>query len=112
MPTQEQEESPLKTSLRNAASLGDIEDLEALLNENTININLLNDALIEATSNGHLNIVTLLLEHGASPEAKDCYLPESPAVVIAQKCHHDDIVQVLLQYGASLDPETEQTCQL
>lgn len=62
--------------------------------------------LIEASKNGHIDIVQLLLEKGAKPNETGSFL-NNPPIIFACRNGHTEIVKLLLDRGA--DPESTDT---
>ncbi|KAF6840318.1 hypothetical protein CPLU01_01342 [Colletotrichum plurivorum] len=61
-------------------------------------------ALQEASARGHLEVVKLLLEHGASVNHRNPDDPkDTPAIDHASAGGHVDVVHLLLQHGADLE---------
>jgi len=97
------------------ASIGDVASLTSLLNKTTVNINdrcvikeqQLQDgasgmtALQYACDRGHIEVVQLLLQHGAEVNVADD--DGMTALHYACCCDHEDIVKLLLQAGAQVD---------
>ena len=94
-----------------AAHVGNMENLVFLLTEidvGQIGRNILDDAMISAVNNGRLDIVKLLVAHGASVHAarfKEVSLPLERKTVlqIAAGKKHTDILAYLLENGAVID---------
>ncbi|KAH7410380.1 ankyrin repeat-containing domain protein [Phaeosphaeria sp. MPI-PUGE-AT-0046c] len=57
--------------------------------------------LYRACRQGHLDCVRLLLDRGANAQAKDD--SGTSCLAIAKERHHDDIVELLLHHGATID---------
>ena len=57
----------------------------------------LNEKLVWASSNGHLEIVRLLLEHGADVHARD-----DEVLIWASRNGHLEVVRLLLNKGADI----------
>ncbi|XP_050297321.1 uncharacterized protein LOC126736813 [Anthonomus grandis grandis] len=90
----------LQTDINTAASEGDIKTIQHLLKDDGLNVN---DTDIDgrttlhfAVSNGHINIVKILLNHGANV----CQATNkgNTALHIATSKHYKEIVEVLLQH--------------
>lgn len=70
-----------------------------------------------AATNGHIELVGLLLERGSMIEAKmdcevemddgDCFTFGITPLQAAAKAGHQDVVNLLLEYGAAIEPEDE-----
>jgi ankyrin repeat protein len=68
----------------------------------------LNDALMEAISQGNSSAVLRLLSAGADPNSRAVSITgvEVPALIAAADNGHTEIVQLLLERGASIDTKT------
>lgn len=60
--------------------------------------------LISAATTGHLEITDLLLKAGADPNEREAGYPS--ALDAARMWRHDDVAQLLLQYGAREDQDS------
>jgi RNA polymerase sigma factor (sigma-70 family) len=87
-----------------AATVGDIDRVRELLKEDPSRANELDPCyrrpLSGAAENGHTEIVRLLLEHGADPNAKEACCQGGLALHRAAWKGDLDIVRLLLDYGA------------
>jgi ankyrin repeat protein len=103
-----------------ACHLGDIERVRELLAENPSLANQLSDCvtyyqcsgapLKNAAAKGYLEIVRLLLDHGADPElAEEGIAPHGHALYAAAANRHLEIAKLLLEYGAYANPEVESS---
>ena len=85
-----------------AARKGDLETIKSLLAKG-IDVNTKTNygatALSYACDRGHIEIVRVLLENGADPNAKDTFYGATPIIWAAQR-GHVDVVAVLLEKGA------------
>lgn len=93
--------------LRRAAGAGDVAKVKELLDKGT-DVNAANryggTALAFACDKGHLEVVKLLLDRGANPEAEDTFYKAKPVTWAAQRGHLE-VVKLLLDRGAALDPQ-------
>jgi hypothetical protein len=91
--------------LRNACFYGRVEEVKQLLDYGS-NVNAARGdngatALIQAAQNGHLDVVELLLENGASVDHTNCN--GTSALFLAAQNGIPEIVQLLLEKGATAD---------
>mmetsp|Transcript_31015 Transcript_31015/g.80766 ORF Transcript_31015/g.80766 Transcript_31015/m.80766 type:complete len:105 (+) Transcript_31015:3-317(+) len=85
------DESPLRT----AASAGAVDVVEELLRTTSADVHANEDeALLWATDNGHVDVVQLLLQYGATPNEH--------ALWCAIARGHQHIVTILMDQGTSL----------
>lgn len=108
-----------------AAYKGETAEVERLLDEGA-DIDAVDeagwDALYGAVWRGHVDTARVLLERGANPNSREnkggsfcfdwnctekIYLEGSPAIVAAAKRRHNDLVQLLLDYGATAHTANE-----
>lgn len=91
---------------RNAVKDGDINTCRDFLNKNgsLASTHDTKDAppLWLAAGNGHADIVSLLLSHGANPNATEPYLNSAP-LHIASGRGHVRVVEILIQAGANVN---------
>lgn len=84
-----------------AAALGRLEVLKMMLASKTrFSKGLITDALIESCLNGHLAVVTLLIDKGAELSVKPGYHTPLTAAVYG---HHLDVVKFLVEAGAKVE---------
>jgi ankyrin repeat protein len=96
----------LNNDFLKAAKNGELETVTRLLDERPdININFKDDygrsSLMEASSNGHFDIVKLLLDRGATIDDKDNAGFNS--LMLASQRGHLAIVELLLDHGANIN---------
>jgi ankyrin repeat protein len=66
--------------------------------------------LKNAAAKGHLEIIKLLLDHGADPNlAEEGIAPHGHALYAAATNGHHEIAELLLEYGAHPNPEVESS---
>ncbi len=103
-----------------AAATGDIERVRALLAEDPSLANRVSDCrtgytgsgapLRNAAARGHLEIVRLLLAHGADPNLPEEHVaPKGHALYEAAACGHHEIAELLLAHGAYPNPPVESS---
>jgi RNA polymerase sigma factor (sigma-70 family) len=103
-----------------AAVTGDIARVRALLDRDPGAANRLGEyvgyyagsgaPIKNAAMGGHLDIVTLLLEHGADPNLpEEGVAPHGRALYDAVSHGHYDIAKLLLEHGAYPNPEVESS---
>ena len=98
-----------------ASSDGNIDDVRVLLHDREVDVNGAENfngrrtALIAASSEGHVNIVELLLEYGANTEAQ-CLDSNHTALMLACQGDHISTVEVLLGHGAIIDNYNNVSC--
>jgi RNA polymerase sigma factor (sigma-70 family) len=101
-----------------AAATGDLARVRALLDRDPATANQLShydgcyvgsgSPLKNAASGGHLEVVTLLLAHGADPNLpEEGVAPHGHALYEAVWHRHYDIAKLLLEHGAYPNPEVE-----
>jgi hypothetical protein len=88
-----------------AAGDGDMVKVEDLLDKGASpdawGIDYVSRALIDAASQGHSDVVVLLIEHGADVNARN--MDGNTALDAARESDHDDIVRLLIDAGAHAD---------
>ena len=91
-----------------SSMFGNREAVRRQLEQDGIDVNAKNSegytALILASSNGHKEIVEMLLEKGADVNAKDKY--NATALIKASSNGHKEIVEMLLEKGADVNAKT------
>jgi ankyrin repeat protein len=103
-----------------ACHIGDIERVRELLTADLSLANRLSDCITyyqcsgaplkNAAASGHLEIVQLLLEHGADPNLpEEGIAPRGHALYAAVANKHYDIAKLLLERGAYPNPEVESS---
>ena len=103
-----------------ACHLGDILRVRELLAEDASLANRLSDCITyyqcsgaplkNAAAKGHLEIVRLLLDHGADPNlAEEGIAPKGHALYAAAANRHFEIAKLLLKHGAYPNPEVESS---
>lgn len=106
--------------LATACHLGDMNRITGLLREDPGSANRVADyvsyylgsgaPLTNAAKEGHLEIVELLLKHGADPNLEEIGIaPNGHALYSAVVHQHMDIAKVLLEHGAHPNPEVESS---
>ena len=83
-----------------AVSHGDLERVEAILDQSLVQINRIHAALVTASGLGHLDIVSTLVSHGANV---DFETDLSSPLIQASETGHIDVVKFLLDAGANPD---------
>lgn len=88
-----------------AAAVGDQERIEQLLQKDSglaRRLNSLRESpLSYASAHGYLNIVRLLLEHGADPNVPEEGAPNGLALYLACAGNHLEVARLLLEHGAN-----------
>lgn len=103
-----------------AASIGDLERVRALLDQDPQLANRVSEytgyylgsgaPLKNAAARGHLEIVKLLLERGADPNLpEENIAPHGQALYSAAANGHCEIAKLLLEHGAFPNPEVESS---
>jgi len=103
-----------------AASIGDLERVRELLDQEPQLANLTSDyvsyyigsgaPLKNAAARGHVEIVKLLLERGADPNLPEEHIaPHGHALYSAAANGHYEIAKLLLEHGAYPNPEVESS---
>jgi ankyrin repeat protein len=103
-----------------AASIGDLERVKALLDQDATLVNRLSEyvsyylgsgsPLRNAAARGHLDVVRLLLERGADPNLPEPGIaPRGHALYSAVANRHHEIARLLLEHGAYPNPEVESS---
>jgi ankyrin repeat protein len=103
-----------------ACHLGDVERVRELLAEDASLANRLSDCITyyqcsgaplkNAAAKGHLEIVKLLLDHGADPNlAEEGIAPHGHALYAAAANGHHEIAKLLLEHAAHPNPEVESS---
>jgi RNA polymerase sigma factor (sigma-70 family) len=103
-----------------AASIGDLERVRALLDQDPQLANRVSEytgyylgsgaPLKNAAARGHLEIVKLLLERGADPNLpEENIAPHGQALYSAAANGHYEIAKLLLEHGAYPNPEVESS---
>jgi ankyrin repeat protein len=92
-------------SISVAAAIGDQERVEQLLRKDADLARRLDPARVSplsyAAQEGHLQIVRLLLEHGAEPNMPEDCAPDGAALYWACARNHREIAELLLAHGAN-----------
>ncbi len=99
-----------EAALLRAAGEGRVDDVRALLDQG-VDVNARNEEgwtpLIAAALGGHTEVVGLLLEHGADPQATSMRTPDGDAaltaLIVAARYGHTEVVNALLAGGAEVD---------
>ncbi|KAH8647874.1 hypothetical protein BX600DRAFT_484435 [Xylariales sp. PMI_506] len=100
------------TDLALASYLGLIPVVEDILNEEEVDVNVVAEGYgtaLMAASNGHKEIVQLLLDHGADVNIAGKY---GTALMRAAENGHKEIVQLLLDHSANVNTVGEYTTAL
>lgn len=103
-----------------ACHLGDVERVRELLAEDATLANRVSDCITyyqcsgaplkNAAAKGHLEIVRLLLDHGADPNLiEEGIAPHGHALYAAAANRHFEIAKLLLEHGAYPNPEVESS---
>jgi ankyrin repeat protein len=103
-----------------ACHIGDMVRVKELLAENASFANRLSDCITyyqcsgaplkNAAARGHIEIVRLLLEHGADPNLREEGIaPHGHALYAAAANGHYEIAKLLLEHGAYPNPEVESS---
>jgi len=94
-----------KYTISVAAAVGDQERVEQLLHEDSTLARRLDSArespLSYASQGGYLQIVRLLLEHGANPNIAEGDAPDGLALYLACAGNHLEVARLLLEHGAN-----------
>jgi ankyrin repeat protein len=106
--------------INTAASIGDLNRVKELLDEDPLRANRVSDyvtyyvgsgsPLNNAAARGHMDIVKLLLEHGADPNLpEEGIAPRGHALYSAVANRRFEIAKLLLEHGAYPNPEVESS---
>ncbi len=94
-----------KYTISVAAAVGDQERIEQLLRKDSSLARRLNSVktspLSYASQGGYLQIVRLLLEHGADPNTPEGDAPDGLALYLACAGNHLEVARLLLEHGAN-----------
>jgi ankyrin repeat protein len=104
--SQNNEKKYQRYAMVRAAAKGRVLDVENYLNDGKVDVDRkgedgCNNCLHRACQNGHIDVVKLLLDHGANIELKTRF-KQTPLFIACQYGHHS-IVALLLDRGASID---------
>ncbi len=96
-----------KYTISVAAAVGDQERIEQLLRKDSSLARRLNSVgvspLSHASQGGYLQIVRVLLEHGADPNTPEGDAPDGLALYLACAGNHLEVARLLLEHGANPD---------
>jgi ankyrin repeat protein len=89
------------TRLHTSASLGDMQDVEYIIEKSEVNACSMNGStpLLLASIKGHVQVMKLLLKHGAKTDVKT-HSGNTP-LLVACMYGHNEAVQLLLENGAN-----------
>lgn len=92
-------------AIQMASEKGNINIVRRLLEEKTVDVNLADEssALIQASEEGHTDVVDYLLGHGADPNVTSCI--GTTALMVACTAEKIDVVDRLLKAGADVHAE-------
>ena len=106
--------------LSTASHIGDMERVKQLLGEDPASANRVSEyvtyylgsgaPLKNAAAKGHVEIVRLLLQHGADPNLREEGIaPHGHALYSAAANGHHEVARILLEHGAYPNPEVESS---